>query len=80
MEIRVGHLAKNWEEAFILGTRAEADRDIVLHCYLGVVQLFECGRGKFWDQFSLAKDLLKVVQVDSRKAVPAKIDSYRTAT
>ena len=25
--MRMGHLAKNWGETYIMGTRAEADRD-----------------------------------------------------
>ena len=64
LEIRMGHLAKNWEETCILVIEAEADRNIVLHCNLGVEDLVQSGLGKHWVQFSLENDLLTATQLD----------------
>ena len=60
----MGHLAKNWKEIYILGSRAEADRDIDLYCNLEVVELNENGLGKHWVLFSLANDRLIAIQLD----------------
>ena len=64
LEMRISHLAKIWGKTYIMGTREEADRDIkLLNCNLGVVELFQCGLGKHWDQLSLASDLLIAIQL-----------------
>ena len=60
----MGHLAKNWKEDYILGSRAKTDRDIDLYCNLEVVELNENGLGKHWVLFSLAKDRLIAIQLD----------------
>ena len=60
----MGHLAKIWGKTYILGTRAEADRDTVLYCNLGVADLIQNGHGKYWVHFSLANDLLIAIQLD----------------
>ena len=62
--MRMGHLAKNWEETCILGIRAEADRHTVLRCDLGVKELIQTGIGKHWVLFNLANDLLIAFQLD----------------
>ena len=51
-------------KTYILGGRSEVDRDLVLHCKLGVVELFRNGLGKHWVQFSLASDLIRAIQLD----------------
>ena len=48
----------------MLGTRAEADRDLVLYCNIVLVQLAQSGLGKKWVQFSLANHLLIAIQLD----------------
>ena len=65
LEMRMGHLAKKLGGKLIYGgITAEADRDTVLHCNLGVVDLIQSGLGKHWVQFSLASDLLIAFQLD----------------
>ena len=41
----MGHLAKKLGETYILGTRAEADRDTVFYCNLGVDYLIQSELG-----------------------------------
>ena len=61
----MGHLAKKiGRKTYILVITAEADKDTVLHCNLGVVDLIKSGHGKHWAQFSLASDLLLAFQQD----------------
>ena len=57
-------LQKIGRKTCILGTRAEADRDLVLHCNIGKVQLIQSGLGKHWGRFSLVNYLLIAIQLD----------------
>ena len=60
----MGRLAKSWVEKSLVGIRADADRDTVLHFNLGVEDLIQNGLGKHWVQLSLASDLLIAIQLD----------------
>ena len=75
----MGPLAKIGRKTYILGNRAEADRDTFLHCNLGVVDLIQNGLGKHSVLFSFANDLFITIQLDKRKVVPEQSHSNRTA-
>ena len=44
MEMNMGH--KNGSQ-YIMGTRAEVDRDLLINCNLGVIELIQSGLGKY---------------------------------